>query len=93
METGTIVILIISIIVNWIITYAIISAASRSQVRNEILFFQTRLLSQLLIQNGMTKEQLKELADQAKDSDLKSHFDDYRNIIPGMDKLGNIEKK
>ncbi len=38
----------------------------------------------------MTREQL---ADQAKDRELNSHFNDYRNIIPGMDKLGNIEKK
>ncbi|MGC4038666.1 MAG: hypothetical protein QM764_22070 [Chitinophagaceae bacterium] len=93
METSTVAILIICSIINWVITYAIISGASRSQERNEILFFQTRLLCQLLMQSGMTREQLKELADQAKDNNFKPHFDDYRNIIPGMDKLGNIEKK
>lgn len=81
---------IICFVVNIVVLYMVIRSATKSNSRNDILYVQTRLISKLLLQNGVTAEEIKSIVDQGKDSGGDLIQREYSKIIPGMDDEGRI---
>ena len=74
---------------NLLIWYFLIRYAVKANSRNEILYIQARLISRLLIQQGVPVDEIKTIVDQAKDDGGDVTKKDYSRIIPGLNHDGN----
>lgn len=67
---------LISIIIWTWILYEIISSATRAKKRDQLLTIQIRLLSELLLKNGVTPERINQIKDLSQGYfDFKGHSD------------------